>query len=162
MNPSAPPTIRSGATPRAANLPLHVRLFGPVLKAMLVAGIPLGPNRLVAIPGRTSGRPRTVPIAIVKDGDRRWVWAPWGDVHWVQNLRAAGRATIAERGRTDEFTATELTELERARFFRDILRHYADGVPLGYWLVRIVDGVDLNHPDDIAVDRRVFELHSLD
>jgi hypothetical protein len=33
---------------------------------------------------------------------------------------------------------------------------------LGYWLVRMVDGVDLNHPDEIAVDRRVFELHPLD
>jgi deazaflavin-dependent oxidoreductase (nitroreductase family) len=161
MNPSAPPTIRSGAPPRAIRVPFHVRLFGPVLKALLVAGVPLGPNRLVTIRGRTSGLPRTAPIAIVKAGDRRWMWAPWGDVHWVRNLRAAGRATIAERGRIEEFTATELTQSERAAFFRDILRTYANGVPLGYWLVRIVDGVDLNRPDEIAADRRVFELHPL-
>jgi len=85
-------------TAAVARVPRQVSLFSPVLKALLAAGIPLGFNRLVTIPGRKSGLPRTTPIAVIERAGRRWVWAPWGEVHWVRNLRAAGRATIQVRG----------------------------------------------------------------
>ena len=81
----------------SGQIPTRVRLFSPILKFLLVAGIPMGPNRLVTIRGRKSGLPRTTPLAIVEVGGRRWVWAPWGEVQWVRNLRAAGRATLSVR-----------------------------------------------------------------
>jgi deazaflavin-dependent oxidoreductase (nitroreductase family) len=140
-------------------VPLRVRFFGRILKFLLVAGIPLGPNRLVTIRGRNSGLPRTTPLAIIAVGGRRWVWAPWGEVHWVRNLRAAGRATIALRGRKEEVRATELDPTQRVGFFRDVLGPHARGIPLGVWFIRIVDGVDLDHPVEAAEGRRVFELH---
>jgi len=92
----------------AARVPWRVSFFGAVLKFLLVAGVPLGPNRLVTIRGRKSGLPRTTPVAIIEVSGRRWVWAPWGEVQWVRNLRAAGRATITLRGRKEEVSATEL------------------------------------------------------
>jgi len=78
----------------AASVPWRVSFFGAILRFLLVAGVPLGPNRLVTIRGRKSGLPRTTPVAIIEVSGRRWVWAPWGEVQWVRNLRAAGRATI--------------------------------------------------------------------
>jgi len=142
-----------------AHLPRRVRFFAPVLKLLLVAGMPMGPNRLVTIRGRKSGLPRVTPLAIVQVGGRRYVWAPWGEVHWVRNLRAAGRATISVRGRKEEVRATELDPTQRLGFFRDVLGPLARGIPFGAWFVRIVDGVDLSHPEEAADGRVVFELH---
>lgn len=142
-------------------VPQRVRLFGSILKVLMVAGIPLGPNRLVTIRGRKSGLPRTTPIAVIAVSGRRFLWAPWGEVHWVRNLRAAGRATIEERGRKEEVGATELDAAQRVVFFRDILGIKARSIPLGYWFVRLIDGVDLNHPVEVAEGRRVFELYHL-
>ena len=76
---------------QVAGVPLSVSIFNPVLKRLLAVGLPMGFNGLVTIRGRKSGLPRTTPVAIIEVSGRRWVWAPWGDVHWVRNLRAAGR-----------------------------------------------------------------------
>jgi deazaflavin-dependent oxidoreductase (nitroreductase family) len=143
----------------AARVPLQVSLFSPILKFLLAAGVPLGPNGLVTIRGRNSGVPRTTPLAIIAVSGRRYVWAPWGDVHWVRNLRAAGRATITVRRREEEVTATELDPTERVAFFREVLGPVARSIPFGVAFVRIVDGVDVNHPVEAAEGRRVFELH---
>jgi deazaflavin-dependent oxidoreductase (nitroreductase family) len=140
--------------------PLNVRLFSPILKFLLAAGVPLGFNRLVTIRGRKTGLPRSAGLAVIKVSGRRWVWAPWGEVQWVQNLRAAGRATIAERNGKVEVDATELDATQRVAFFRDVLGPLARGIPFGYWFIRIVDGVDLNHPEEAADGRCVFELHA--
>ena len=147
------------AAPPDAQAPWHVRFFGRILQALLRAGIPLGFNRLVTIRGRKSGLPRTTPLAVIQIGARRWVWAPWGEVQWVRNLRTTGRATIEFRGGKDEVQATELDPAERVGFFRDVLGPLARSIPFGYWFIRIVDGVDLKRPVDAAEGRRVFELH---
>jgi len=136
-----------------------VSVFTPVAKFFLGAGVPLGPNGLITIRGRKSGLPRTTPVAIIEVSGRRWVWAPWGEVHWVRNLRAAGRATITVRRRTEEVRATELDQTQRVEFFRDILGPLARSIPLGVWFIRIADGVDVDDPLEAAEGRRVFELH---
>ena len=148
----------SDQTSTVARVPRQVSIFGSVLKLLLVVGVPLGPNRLVTIRGRKSGLPRTTPIAMIEVAGRRWVWAPWGEVNWVRNLRAAGRATINVRGRTEEVTASELDRAQRVEFFRDIFGPFARSKRGGVTFIRIVDGVDLNHPLEVAEGRRVFEL----
>jgi deazaflavin-dependent oxidoreductase (nitroreductase family) len=143
----------------AARVPRSVSIFSPILKFLLARGVPLGFNRLVTIRGRTSGLPRTAAIAVLEVSGRRWVWAPWGEVHWVRNLRAAGHATIAVHGRSEDVTATELDATERVAFFRDTLGPFARSIPFGLLFIRIVDGVDLRDPVKAAEGRRVFELH---
>ena len=151
----------SAITANSARLPRHVSLFSPILRWMLAAGVPLGPNGLMTIRGRKSGLPRTAAVAIIDVAGRRWIWAPWGEVHWVQNLRAAGCAIITVRRRDENVTATELDAAQRVEFFRDVLGPHARSIPFGYWFIRIVDQVDLNHPVEAAVGRRVFELHRI-
>jgi deazaflavin-dependent oxidoreductase (nitroreductase family) len=144
---------------KAARVPRSVSIFSPILQFLLRRGVPLGFNRLVTIRGRKSGLPRTAAIAVLEVAGRRWVWAPWGEVHWVRNLRAAGRASIRMRRRTDEVRAIELDPTERLAFFRDVLGPFARGLPFGVTFIRIVDGVDLNDPVGAAEGRVVFELH---
>ena len=143
----------------AARVPRQVSLISPVLKKLLVAGVPLGPNALITIRGRRSGEPRTTPLAIIEVSGRRWIWSPWGDVHWVQNLRAAGRATITDRNRKEEVTATELDEKQRVAFFRDVFGPFVRSIPGGVTFVRMLDQVDLKDPAAAALGRCVFELH---
>jgi deazaflavin-dependent oxidoreductase (nitroreductase family) len=143
----------------AARVPRPISLFSPLLQAVLKAGLPVGPNALITIRGRKSGQPRTAGIAVIEVGGRRWIWAPWGDVNWVRNLRAAGRATLTRRGQEEQVTATELDYQERLRFFRDVLGPFAKSIPGGMTFVRLLDQTDLNDPQGVARDRRVFELH---
>lgn len=145
----------------AARVPLSASLFSPILNFLLAGGVPILLNRLVTIRGRKSGLPRTTPLAIIEVSGRRWVWVPWGEVHWVRNLRAAGRATITVRRRKEGVTATELDATKRVEFFRDILGPLARSRRGGVTFIRIVDGVDLNHPVEAAEGRVVFELHPL-
>jgi deazaflavin-dependent oxidoreductase (nitroreductase family) len=147
------------AVAASGHVPTQVRLFSPILKFLLVAGMPMGFNGLVTIRGRKSGLPRTTALAIIAVGGRRWVWAPWGEVQWVRNLRAAGRATISVRGRNEEVSATELDPAERVGYFRDVLAPLARSIPFGIQFFRLVDGVDLSDPVAAAEGRRVFELH---
>ena len=146
-------------TASPASAPPWVTVFSPIAKLLLAARVPLGFNGLITIRGRKSGLSRTTPVAIIDVSGRRWVWAPWGDVHWVRNLRAAGGATITVRGRKEEVTATELDPTQRVAFFRDTLGPVARGIPFGVRFIRIVDGVDLDYPLEAAQGRPVFELH---
>jgi deazaflavin-dependent oxidoreductase (nitroreductase family) len=138
--------------------PRWVTAFNPVSRRVLGAGVPLGPNALLTVPGRRSGVPRTTPLAIIDRSGHRWVWAPWGDSDWVKNLRAAGRATLSVRGRTEEVTAYELDDHERIAFFRNVLAPYAGSMRGGYTFVRVIDQVDLHDPEAAAEGRAVFEL----
>jgi len=150
--------IDSAAGVPTGRAPWYVPLFSPVAKLLLRAGVPLGFNGLMTIRGRKSGIPRTTPLAVIAVGGRRWVWAPWGEVQWVRNLRAAGRATVTVRRHSEEIRAQELDPSERVAFFRDVVAPVARGIPLGMTFIRVVDGVDLNDPVEAARGRPVFEL----
>ncbi|HEX5823317.1 MAG TPA: nitroreductase family deazaflavin-dependent oxidoreductase [Candidatus Limnocylindrales bacterium] len=143
-----------------AGAPWWVTVFNPVARRVLATGVPLGFNGLITICGRKSGLPRTTPIAIIDASGRRWIWSPWGDVHWVRNLRVAGRATITVRGRNEDVAATELDPTQRVEFFRDVLGPVARDMRFGVWFIRTVDGTDLDDPVKAAEGRAVFELHS--
>jgi deazaflavin-dependent oxidoreductase (nitroreductase family) len=153
----------AGTTPTTRRPPSWVTVFNPISRFLLRAGVPLGPNGLITVRGRKSGLPRTTAVAIIEHAGRRWVWAPWGEAHWAQNLRAAGRATITVHGRAEDVTARDLDRTERIAFFRDTLDPAARQLHIGplrpgRWFVRIVDSTDLDDPVGAAEGRAVFEL----
>jgi deazaflavin-dependent oxidoreductase (nitroreductase family) len=140
--------------------PRGINLFNAIAKPLLAAGFPMAFNGLLTVPGRRTGKLRTTALAIVDVDGRRWVWSPWGEVQWVRNLRAAGRATITFRRRDDEVRAVELDPEQRVAFFRDTLTPIARRIRGGLWFIRAFDGVDLSDPVAAAKDRPVFELRS--
>jgi deazaflavin-dependent oxidoreductase (nitroreductase family) len=140
-------------------VPRLVPLFNRIVKPLVAAGAPMGPNGLITVSGRTSGLPRTTPLAIIEVEGRRWVWSPWGEVHWVRNLRAAGHATITVHRRPEEVRAVELGPEQRVEFFRDTMGPLARSMPFGVWFLRLLDGVDVRDPARAAQGRAVFELY---
>ncbi len=77
------------------------RLVNVVLARLLRAGIRTDPHLyLLSVAGRRSGRTYTTPVILVENGERFLV-APYGEVSWVRNARAAGRITLS-RGRDHE------------------------------------------------------------
>jgi deazaflavin-dependent oxidoreductase (nitroreductase family) len=142
-------------------VPRMVPLLNRVAKPLVAAGMPMGPNGLLTVRGRTSGEPRSTPLAIIEADGRRWIWSPWGDVHWVRNLRAAGTATITLRRAQQDVRAVELDPQQRVAFFRDTFGPVARGMPFGVRFVRLLDGVDVDDPVAAAKGRAVFELHTV-
>jgi deazaflavin-dependent oxidoreductase (nitroreductase family) len=69
---------------------------------------------LLTVVGRRSGIPRTTPVTLVRDGGNRWLVAPYGEVSWVQNARAAGRVTLSRGRRVETVSLTELGPVESA------------------------------------------------
>ena len=148
-------------TVQESRVPAFVRLFNPIARRILQVGPLMGPNALITIRGRKSGLPRTTPVALVEVDGRRWVIAPFGDVNWVRNLRAAGRATLSVGDRRDEVTATELTGQASEAFFRDVLGPYVRKLRVGPALLAVLGARDiLKDPAAAAAKRPVFELRA--
>jgi deazaflavin-dependent oxidoreductase (nitroreductase family) len=140
------------------HLPRGISLFNKIAKPLLRAGMPMGYNGLLTTTGRKSGEPRTAALAIIERDGRRWVWSPWGEVNWVRNLRASGRASITVRKRSMDVRAVELDEGQRLRFFEDTLKPIADGMPAGRTFLKMLDGIDISDPAAAAEGKVVFEL----
>ena len=79
---------------------------------------------LLTVNGRRTGRPHTTPISVVQHGSERWLVAPYGEVSWVQNARAAGRVTL-ERGRRRE--ECEIAEVSPTEAGPLLLEYVDDG-----------------------------------
>lgn len=143
---------RAGLDPRNRVAGRFLRLFNPLARWLISAGLPTGaPNILLTVRGRRSGKPRTVPVAMLELDGAWFVQACYGETGWVGNLRAAGEATVTQPGgRRVPVQAIELSPEEagavlrralepfrRSRVFRALLGPHARG-PVGIlWAFRI-------------------------
>ena len=104
--------------------PRIVALLNPVVRRLMRAGIPLGPNVELTVRGRASGLPRTFPVALIETGGRMFIQSPYGEVNWVLNLRADGSATLARGKRTRAVEALELAPEAAEPILRAALEPY--------------------------------------
>ena len=143
--------------------PALVRFWNPLVRWLLRRGLPMGPNVLLTVRGRSSGLPRTAPVAVSEIDGQSYVIGAYGDVQWVRNLRATPEAEIQAHGRVERVTAVEL-DRDRARtFFGETLQAYVRRFPrLGRAILRQIfrlAGSDvLGDPDSAAATLPVFEL----
>jgi deazaflavin-dependent oxidoreductase (nitroreductase family) len=143
---------------RTFRLPSWVPYFNPIARLLLAAGVPMGPDVLLTVRGRKSGLPRTTPVTVCENAGRRGLISPFGETDWVRNLRAAGRATIRVGRREEEVAAVELGPAQAIEFIRDVLAPHARRTRFGSWFVRTIDKIDIDHPEEAAVGRPVFEI----
>jgi F420H(2)-dependent quinone reductase len=115
--------------------PWVIRVLNPVFKPFLRSGLPGGPNVLLTVRGRTSGRLITFPVAFLELGDRQFVQASYGEVNWVRNLRASGEAVLTKGRVTEKVWAVELAPETAAPIIHDALAPYRSSS-----LVRMIVG----------------------
>jgi len=110
-------TYRLTPSRRAANR--FVRL-------LLRLGLMPGPTYLLTVPGHRTGRLLSTPVTLVEDGGARWLVAPYGDVAWVRNARAAGQVTLTRGKRSETVRIRELPPADAA----PVLQRYITRVPI--------------------------------
>jgi deazaflavin-dependent oxidoreductase (nitroreductase family) len=102
------------------------RAINRVVRLLLRVGLMPGPTYLLTVPGRRTGRPFSTPVTLVEEQGSRWLVAPYGDVGWVRNARAAGRVTLSRGGRSETLPIRELPPAEAA----PVLQRYVTRVPV--------------------------------
>lgn len=154
---TAPAPIPNRGRPR---VPSFVPIFNRIVRRLLRAGVPMGPNALLSVRGRKTGLVRTTPVALVEADGRRWIASPYGDVQWVRNLRVAGECTLTVGRRRETVRAVELGLGDAERFFADVLGPDMRRQPVGRWIIGSVLGARdmLEDPRRAARGHPVFEL----
>ena len=79
---------------------------------------------VLAVPGRKTGRRHETPVALIENGER-WLVAPYGDVNWVRNARAAGAVELTRARRTETFRIEEATPTQAAPVLKRYLKAIA-------------------------------------
>jgi deazaflavin-dependent oxidoreductase (nitroreductase family) len=97
--------------------------FGNTMSAAMIRlGIGPAGMHLLTVRGRKSGLPRTTPVNLIQQDGHRWLVAPYGEVGWVRNVRAAGEVELRRAGTTERWLATEATAAEAVPVLRAYLR----------------------------------------
>jgi deazaflavin-dependent oxidoreductase (nitroreductase family) len=109
---------------RTAGVPTLIPFLNPLIRRLVGAGLPFGPNVLLTVRGRTSGLSHTFPVAIIKLDGRRYVQSPFGEVNWVRNLREAGEAIVSKGRHREEVRAIEVAPEAGGPILRDALAPY--------------------------------------
>ena len=76
---------------RVYRLGLWRRLINWVIGVLLRLGVSPPHTYLLTVRGRKSGQPYSTPVTLVEEAGERWLVAPYGEVGWVRNARAAER-----------------------------------------------------------------------
>lgn len=119
-------TYKVGSGTRVANVPF---------KLMARLGLGADYRHILSVRGRKTGKIYSVPVDVMSDGDDRWLVAPYGEVGWVRNARAAREVTLARGGhretvRVEELSAEECTPVLRKYLTEvSVTRPYFDVTP---------------------------------
>jgi deazaflavin-dependent oxidoreductase (nitroreductase family) len=116
--------------------------FSRVLAWLARHGVSVFGTRLLSVPGRRSGLPRTAVVNVLEVDGVRYLVAPRGDTQWVRNLRAAGSGELRVGRRGEHFTATELADADKGPVLRAYLKRW------GWEVGRFFEGVDRKATDD--------------
>ena len=102
---------RLGFIRRAANL---------VVRGLLALRVPLPHTYLLAVRGRRTGVLRKTPVTLIETDRQRYLVAPYGEVSWVRNARAAGEVRL-KRYRWETVGIEELSSKEAAPILKTYL-----------------------------------------
>jgi len=109
---------------------------------------------LLTVRGRKTGNPHSVPVALVEEGKDKWLVAPYGEVDWVRNARAARRIRLSRGNVTENMIIRELpTESSMA-----ILKKYLKRYPITSPYFNAHEDSNVGDFELDAKEKPVFEL----
>ncbi len=103
-----------------------VRFVNSLVALFTKLGFALPNQYLLEVRGRKSGKLFSTPVILVKEGNRRWLVSPYGEVQWVKNARAAGQVTLRRGGRSEKAAISEIPPEQRA----PVLQKYLKQAPI--------------------------------
>ena len=111
---------------------------------------------MLEVRGRKSGEPRRTPVNPLTLEDGRYLVAPRGHTQWVLNLRARGEGRLLVGRRAEQFSASEIPDVEKPAILRAYLKKWK-------WEVgAFFAGVGPDSPEDelrrIAPDHPIFRI----
>jgi deazaflavin-dependent oxidoreductase (nitroreductase family) len=130
------------------------------LMAMQKLGIVAGPVRVLTVPGRKSGEPRSTPATPFTLHDGLYVVGGYPRADWVLNARAAGEGTVARGRNSERVSFVELT----AEQARPVLRAFPEKVPRGVGFFKRAGLVEQGTADEfeaLAGRCAVFRLDTI-
>ncbi len=77
---------------------------------------------LLTTHGRKTGKLYTTPVALVEQDSARWLVAPYGEVNWVRNARAAGEVTLMRQGKTEVLGFQQISAAESGPILKAYIR----------------------------------------
>jgi deazaflavin-dependent oxidoreductase (nitroreductase family) len=97
-----------------------------IIRALLRVGLGPPHTYLLTVAERKSRQPYSTPVTLVEENGERWLVAPYGEVSWVKNARAARKVKL-ERGRRSETVGiVEVSPDEAA----PVLKKYLSRLPV--------------------------------
>jgi deazaflavin-dependent oxidoreductase (nitroreductase family) len=81
-----------------------------------------GPHTYVlTVRGRKTGKLYETPVTLIENGER-WLVAPYGEVGWVRNARAAGEVQLCRKRRSETLQIAEVAPTAAAPVLRRYLQ----------------------------------------
>jgi len=90
-----------------------------------------GVIKVLTVPGRTSGQPRSTPVSPLSLDGRRFLLVPMPEGDWARNARAAGRGTLTDGPRSQHVLLRELDHTREADLRRRLMISFPAAVPDG-------------------------------
>lgn len=101
------------------------RLVNAVVGPLSRIGLAGRHTYILTVRGRTTGLAYSTPVRLIEDGER-WLVAPYGEVGWVRNARAAGEVEVNRAGRSERLRVEEVAPEQAA----PVLKRYLESVPI--------------------------------
>ena len=100
------------------------QVFNRLVARLTKVGLSLAGSRVLTVAGRTSGRPRSTVVNVLRLDGEQFLVAPRGQAQWVRNLRVAGTATLRVGRRVESVVATELDDDAKLPVLRAYLERW--------------------------------------
>ena len=132
-------------------------VFNPLVEfATGTLGLSLKGSRVLAVPGRKSGKWYRTPVNPLAFEGGRYLVAPRGETQWVRNIRVSGAGRLRRGRRIEEIRVEEMGDAEKPPILRAYLRAWA-------WEVgQFFGGVGADAPESellrIAPEHPVFRI----
>jgi deazaflavin-dependent oxidoreductase (nitroreductase family) len=101
------------------------RLVNSFVKPLARVGLAGRHTYILTVRGRKTSKLYATPVRLIENGDR-WLVAPYGDVGWVRNARAAGEVKLDRAGRSEKLRIEEVASKDAA----PVLQRYLKQVPI--------------------------------
>lgn len=147
---------------QSARPPRWLKQANRVTMAMSRLGVNLSDDKTVVltVPGRKTGAPRSTPVDPMTIDGKRYVVGGFPNADWVQNVRAAGEATLRRGRRQERVRMVELPADQAG----PLLRIWPTEVPASIGLMKQAGLVSSGRPEEfeaLAGTCAVFRIDSI-